>query len=121
MAEHTYEQLKGMNVTQLREIAKDVKHEAVDGYSTMHKEQLLPALCKALSIHVDHAAHGAEKAAIKATLHKLKTKRDAVIAEKKHAELAKVRRQIHVLKHKLRRMVATNKAATPAPAPEKKA
>jgi ribosomal protein L29 len=115
MADYTYEQLKEMNVTQLRDVAKEVKHEAVEGYTTMHKEQLLPALCKALNIHVDHAAHGAQKAAIKATLHKLKAKRDAVTGTGKPKELATIRRQIHVLKHKLRRMVETGaKNAKPA-------
>jgi protein-arginine kinase activator protein McsA len=121
MADYTYAQLKEMKVAQLREVAKDVKHEAVDGYSTMHKEQLLPALCKALSIHVDHAAHGDKKSAIKATLRKLKARRDAAIAAKKHAELATVRHQIHTLKHKLRRMVDAHvpepKPAAPAAKP----
>ena len=120
MADYTYEQLKEMKVAQLREVAKDVKHEAVDGYSTMHKEQLLPALCKALSIHVDHAAHGAQKSAIKATLRKLKARRDAATAAKKHAELATVRHQIHNLKHKLRRMVETGAAEAKKAAAEAK-
>ena len=40
---YTYEELKGKTVQELREIAKDVKHDAVQGFSQMNKEHLLPA------------------------------------------------------------------------------
>ena len=42
---YTYEQLHVMTVAQLREIAQGIEHEAVQGFSTMHKDHLLPALC----------------------------------------------------------------------------
>ena len=45
---HTYEELSKMTVVELRDIAKDVDHEAVQGATQMNKEHLLPALCKAL-------------------------------------------------------------------------
>ena len=39
---HTYDELHNMTVAQLRDIAKKVDHEAVRGYTTMHKHELLP-------------------------------------------------------------------------------
>jgi hypothetical protein len=45
---HTYEGLKGKKVEELREIAKALQHDAVQGYSQINKDHLLPALCKAL-------------------------------------------------------------------------
>ena len=47
---HTYEELKGKTVDELREIAKGLDNEAVKGFSQLNKEHLLPALCKALGI-----------------------------------------------------------------------
>ena len=35
MADHTYEELKKKTVAELREIAKDLKHEAIKGYSQL--------------------------------------------------------------------------------------
>ncbi len=39
MADHTYEELKKKTVAELREIAKDLKHEAIKGYSQLNKER----------------------------------------------------------------------------------
>ena len=47
---HDYHELKEMNLTQLRELAKGIEHEAVQGYSQMNKDHLLPAVCTALGI-----------------------------------------------------------------------
>ena len=104
MAEHTYEQLKGMTVADLRKLADELKNEALEGHNTMHKEQLLPLLCKVLGIHTHHAAEGAEKTKIKMTIHKLRAQRDKALAERNAKELPRLHHQIHVLKHKLRRM-----------------
>ena len=56
----TYEELKAKTVNELREIAKDVQHDAVQGALQMNKDHLLPALCRALGIDADehHAAQG---------------------------------------------------------------
>lgn len=104
MATYTYEQLKEMMVAQLREIAKDINDKSLEGYSTMHKEQLLPALCKVLGIHTHHAAVGAEKSRIKTMIRKFKDQRDAAASARDDAKLATIYRHIHALKHKLRRM-----------------
>ncbi|HAU39033.1 MAG TPA: hypothetical protein DCX07_15135 [Phycisphaerales bacterium] len=104
MADYTYEQLKDMTVAQLREIAKGLKDDSLEGFSTMHKDHLLPAMCKVLGIHTHHAAEGAEKLRIKTTIRKLKTGRDAAIAAKDTARVAALRTEIHALKRRLRRL-----------------
>ena len=72
--EHTFEDLKKRTVADLREIAKDLEHEAVQGYSQLNKEHLLVALCKALGIdaHKHHDVVGIDKASIKVKIRKLK-------------------------------------------------
>jgi len=104
MAEYTYEQLHAMKVAELRDVAKGIDHDALKGYSTMHKEQLLPGLCTALNIHVHHEAVGAEKPRIKATIRRLKARREEAKAAGDHGRLAETRHQIHVLKRRLRKM-----------------
>jgi hypothetical protein len=106
MASYTYEELKVLTVVKLREIAQGVQSDALEGFSTMHKEQLLPTLCKVLHVPTHHAAAGQEKTRIKCGIRKLKVQRDAAIAAHDPAKLATVRRHIHALKHKLRRMAA---------------
>ncbi|OGG47203.1 MAG: hypothetical protein A3F84_14635 [Candidatus Handelsmanbacteria bacterium RIFCSPLOWO2_12_FULL_64_10] len=102
---HTYEELRKMSVTQLREIAKDIEHEALQGHSGMHKEHLLPALCKALGIdaRAHHVAVVANKREIKGQIHKLKTEREAALQAHDHKQLKMVRRKIHRLKRELRK------------------
>jgi hypothetical protein len=104
---YTYEQLSGMTVAQLRDVAKGIEHEAVKGYSTMHKEKLLPALCHALGIetHVHHHAVGINKAEIKAEIRKLKADRVAALQGNDRKEFKAVLRKIHHLKRKLRRSI----------------
>lgn len=101
---YTYEQLKNMTVAELRKIADGIEHEELKGHSTMHKEKLLPALCSVLGIeaHVHHEAVGINKSQIKAEIRKLKKERDAALANKESEKQRQIRRQIHVLKRKLR-------------------
>jgi hypothetical protein len=102
---HTYEELKGKTVAELREIAAGIEHEAVQGYSQLHKDQLLPAICKALGIeaHAHHHVVGIDKTAIKTKIHQLQKKRDEILASKERTELKSVLRQIHSLKRQMRR------------------
>lgn len=106
MAQYTYEQLKGMTVQHLREIASGIEHDALKGFTTMHKDHLLPALCLAVGIdaHVHHVAHGEKKSKIKQQLGSLKKQRDDFIASKDYVKLAMVRDQMRTLKHQLRVM-----------------
>ncbi len=103
--DYTWEELHKMRVADLRDIAKDIEHEELQGFSTMHKEQLVPALCHALGIE-DHAHHevvGVNKTVIKQKIRALKKERDAALESKDTEKLKQVRRDIHHLKLKLRK------------------
>ncbi|MBN1399033.1 MAG: hypothetical protein JXA06_13450 [Bacteroidetes bacterium] len=104
---YTYEQLSKLNVTELRKIADGIEHEALHGHSTMHKEKLLPALCKALNIegHAHHTVIGINKSGMKAEIKKWKRERAAAVAGKDYVKLAEIRQHIHNLKGKLRRSI----------------
>ena len=101
--EYTYDELRHTSVARLREIAAELEHEAVQGYTQMNKEHLLQALCTALEIemHAHHEVVGLNKAGVKAKIRSLKESRDAAMAAGNHAELKKVRRRIHHLKRQI--------------------
>ena len=101
---HTYEELKKKTVAELRDLAKGIEDEAVQGYTQMNKDHLLPALCKALGIeaHEHHAAVAAEKDAIKSKMRELKAACETATAEGDHERLHALRRQYHALNHSLR-------------------
>jgi DNA-binding IclR family transcriptional regulator len=100
----TYEELRGKTLAELREIAKAVVHDAVQGYSQMNKEHLLPAMCLALGIDCreHHEAAGIDKAGIKLKIRELKRQRDEALAQANHALVRDVRRHIHHLNHQIR-------------------
>ena len=102
---HTYEELHGMTVAQLRDVAKETEDESLSGYSTMHKEELLGALCTALGVeaHVHHEVVGIDKSAIKGQIKALKAERQRALDAGDKQELKSVRRRIHRLKRSLRR------------------
>ena len=83
---YTHSELKHKTLAELRDIAKDIEHEAIQGYTQLNKEHLIVALCKALNIefHEHHEVVGVDKAAIKSRIKALKTKRDAAIAAHHH-------------------------------------
>lgn len=101
---HTYEELKKRTVAELRELAKGLEHEAVQGYTQMNKDHLLPAICRALGIdaHEHHAAVAAEKAALKLTMREIKAACATAAQQGDHARLHRLRRQYHQLNHVLR-------------------
>ena len=102
---HTYEELHGMTVAQLREIAKGIEHEAVKGFSTMHKEKLVPALCHALGI-TDHTVHhvvGVNKASMKLQIKELKSKKAAALTAGDRKGFKEILHQIHRLKRTMRK------------------
>jgi hypothetical protein len=104
----TYHELKDKTIQELRDIAKDVHHDAVQGFSQMNKEHLLPALCRALGIPIHEHAEvvGIDKPAIKAKMRELKRKRDEAVASKDGDALKSLRRQRHSLNRAIRRHVA---------------
>ena len=54
----TYHDLKLMTVAQLRDMAKGLQHEAVQGYSQMNKDHLLPAHLQGARHRYDGPPHG---------------------------------------------------------------
>ena len=105
---YTYHDLKLKTVQELRDIAKDVQHDAVQGYSQMNKDHLLPALCKDLGIdaHEHHVVSGIDKPAIKLKMRELRKKRDQAVEAHDGAALKSVRRQIHRLNRQIRAHVS---------------
>jgi hypothetical protein len=101
--EHTFHDLKKKNVKDLREIAKGIEHEAVQGYTQLNKEHLLEAICKALSIDMfeHHKAVGVDKTKIKNEIKKLKQKRDEAESARDYKQHKFAIRAIHRLKRKL--------------------
>jgi hypothetical protein len=108
--QYTFEQLKGLTVAQLREIAAGIDHEAVKGYTQLNKEHLLTAICTSLNIdtHTRHKSKvaGRSKAEIKAHMKELKGKRDAALEAHDYAGLKAIRRQRHELRRSLRKAAA---------------
>lgn len=110
MADYTYDQLHKMTVAELREVAAGIEDERVQGYSQLHKEQLLPILVDVLGVEIPHhIATGIDKTPIKREIRELKARRDALIAAKSPEskdELREVRRRLHRLRRQLRRAMA---------------
>jgi hypothetical protein len=101
---HTYEELKKKTVAELRELASTLQHEAVQGYTQLNKDHLLPALCKALGIeaHEHHAAIDAQKNIIKQQMREIKAASEQARATGDRDALHRLRRQYHGLNHALR-------------------
>ena len=100
--EYTFEQLRHKTVAELRDIAKGIEHEAVQGYTQLNKEHLVAAIAKALGIqHAHHDVVGVDKAAIKSRIKELKKKREEALSAHDHAQLKVVRRTIHRLKRQI--------------------
>lgn len=105
---HTYDEFKHSTVVQLRDIAKGIEHEALQGYTQLNKDHLITALCKALNIptHAHHEARGIDKAKYKAQLKDLKKEREAALAAHDHAKLRAIRRHRRSLMHRIRSATA---------------
>lgn len=103
--DYTYNEIKHKTVTQLREIASGIEHEAVQGYTQLHKDQLIVAVCTALGIeqHVHHEVVGIDKASIKARIRRSKAERDEILRAGDRKKLRPVLRNIHHLKRQLRK------------------
>src|SRR6266550_8308364 len=100
---YTHSELRHKTLAELREIAKDIEHDAVKGYTQLNKEHLVTALCTALNIemHEHHDVVGIDKAAIKSRIKEMKKKRDEALAAHDHAQLKTVRRTMHRLKRQI--------------------
>ena len=103
---HTYDELKGKTIDELREIAKGLEGEPVKGYTQMNKDHLLPALCKALGIehhkHPHHAAVGIDKPKLKARMHAIRAEKQKAIESADRRKLKALRREYHRLNRRIR-------------------
>jgi hypothetical protein len=102
---YTYHELKAKTIQELRDIAKDVENqEAVQGFSQLNKDHLLPALCKALGIeaHEHKDVVGIDKPAIKARMRDLKKQRQVALDAHDSVKLKSIRRQIHHYNRQIR-------------------
>ena len=95
--------LRLMTVSQLRDVAKTI--DGLTGYTQMHKDQLLAAVCKELGIpmHDHHEVVGVDKAAIKARIRQLRQERAAALEAQDRKQFKHVLHEIHRLKRALRR------------------
>ena len=102
---YTYQELHEKTVAQLRELAGGIEHDVLHGFKTMHKQDLLLALCKALGIeaHEYHDVLGVDKSKIKTQIRAMKAKRDAALEAGDPQQLKFARHNIRRLKRKIRR------------------
>src|SRR5215831_5734334 len=100
---YTHHELKHKTLAELRDIAKDIQHDAVQGYTQLNKEHLVVAICRALGIelHEHHDVVGIDKAGIKSRIKALKAKRGEALSAHDHKALKKTRRSIHRLKRQI--------------------
>src|SRR5262245_15622967 len=100
---YTHHELKHKTLAELRDIAKGIEHEVVQGYTQLNKEHLVVAICQALNIdiHEHHEVVGIDKAAIKSRIKALKVTRAAPLEAHDHANLKRARRSIHRLKRQI--------------------
>ncbi|RMH23359.1 MAG: hypothetical protein D6696_00750 [Acidobacteria bacterium] len=102
---HTYEEIKNKTVAQLREMAQGMEHDALRGYSTMHKDELVHAMCVALGLeeHVHHEVVGIDKRKVKAQIRALKVERNAALEARDKKRLKSVRRRLRALRRKIKK------------------
>jgi protein-arginine kinase activator protein McsA len=102
---YTFKELEEKTAAQLKEIAAGIEHEAIKGYTQMHKDRLLKAICTALEIdmHVHHEVKGLDKSGIKLKIRALKKERDKALEAHDYKKLKAIRRQIKRLKSRLRK------------------
>jgi len=102
---YTFEELKKKNVADLREIAKGIEHESVQGYTQLNKDHLLKAICTALNLdmHVHHEVVGVNKSKVKTQIKEAKKQRDEAISAKDDEGQKKARGRIRHLKKVLRK------------------
>ncbi len=104
---YTFKELKHKTAAELKEIAKGIQHEAVQGYTQMNKEHLIKAICTALNIHVhEHVEQqGINRTALKVRIRQLKAERAEALAKKDYEKLKAIRLSIKRCKRKLRKSV----------------
>jgi uncharacterized membrane protein YjjP (DUF1212 family) len=103
-----WKDLEKMTVLKLREEA--LKFPQIEGVHGKNKEQLMDEIAKALNIEKPHA-HFTEtvvhtKSDLKHKIRELKVEREKLLATHDMKKLHDVRRELHELKHTIRRIEA---------------
>ena len=103
-----WKDLEKMTVLKLREEA--LKFPEIEGVHGKNKEQLMDELAKALGIEKPHV-HFTEKIVhtksdLKHKILELKSERDKLLQGHDHEKLHDVRREMHKLKHEIRKIEA---------------
>ena len=103
-----WKDLEKLTVLKLREEA--LKYPQIEAVHGKNKEQLMDEIAKVLGIEKPHT-HFTEtivhtKADLKQRIHELKLQRDKLLAMHDHQKLHDVRREMHELKHTIRRLEA---------------
>lgn len=103
-----WKDLEKMTVLKLREEA--LKFPQIEGVHGKHKDQLMDEIASALGIEKPHA-HFTEtvvhtKAELKHKIYELKSERDKLVEAHDHKKLHEVRRQMHEIKHTIRKIEA---------------
>ena len=106
-----WKDLEKMTVVKIREEA--LKHTEIQGVRGKTKAQLMDELATLLKIEKPHVHFTAKvfdtKEQMKMKIRELKKKRDALIESHDHSALHDLRRQIHGLKHQIRKVEAADK------------
>jgi len=102
-----WKDLEKLTIVKLREEAMKFPEE-IKGVHGKSKAQLMDELAKQLGIEKPHV-HFAEKVVhdkgdLKKKIHELKVQREKLIAAKEHKKLHETRREIHKLKHQIRKI-----------------
>ena len=103
-----WKDLEKLTVLKLREEA--LKYPQIEGVHGKNKEQLMEEIAKVLGIERPHARFTEtivhSKADLKHRIHELRLQRDKLLAMHDHQKLHDVRREMHELKHTIRRLEA---------------
>ena len=103
-----WKDLEKMTILKLREEA--LKFPQIEAVHGKNKAQLMNELANALGIQRPHIQFSETivhtKSDLKHKLHELKTQRDKLLAAHDHGRLHDVRREMHSLKHAIRKMEA---------------
>ncbi len=98
-----WHELEKMKVSELRDLAKE--KAGLEAVSGLHKAELVEKLAEALGIPRPHkVVEGEGKAELKQRIQELKGRRTEALQARDREQLRRVRREIHGLKRRLRRM-----------------
>ena len=103
-----WKDLEKMTVVKLREEA--LRFPQIEGVHGKNKGRLMDELASILGIEKPHVRFSERivhtKSDLKHRIHDLKTERDKLLAAHDHRGLHEVRRQLHSLKHAIRKIEA---------------